>query len=457
MDDNIILLSDSYKVSHFKQYPLGTTHVFSFLESRGGRYPYVVFFGLQYFLTKYFVGKVVTEEKIQEAKMTYLAHFGHTMFFNEEGWRYILEKHDGHLPIEIRAVREGTKVPVSQVLVTVVNTDPETAWLTNYVETILVEVWYPTTVATQSHFMRETILSYLRETGTPEDIDFKLHDFGFRGSTSPESAGIGGLAHLVNFKGTDTLIAVRTGRLYYHEACAGFSIPAAEHSTITSWGRTREVDAYRNMLQQYPRGPVAVVSDSYNVYEACEKIWGGVLREEVLAREGVLIIRPDSGDPHTVLPKLLTILGDRFGYTVNAKGYKVLHPKVRLIQGDGIDFQSIGTILEALKRAGWSADNIAFGSGGGLLQKLDRDTQRFAFKCSAVQVNGEWHDVLKDPVTDTGKRSKAGRLALVQKQRVYQTVRVEDAAGENLLIPVLRNGVLLVDQVFAEIRERALA
>lgn len=454
METNILTLTDSYKVSHHKQYPKGTTRVYSFFESRGGRYPEVVFFGLQYIIKKYLIGKVVTEDKIKEAKELFSLHFGNANLFNEKGWRYILKKHGGKLPIEIKAVAEGTRVSVSNVLVTVVNTDPRVPWLTNYIETLLVQLWYPTTVATQGYFMKQTLLKYLVETGTTEGIEFKLHDFGFRGSTSVESAGIGGAAHLLNFKGTDTIEAIRVARHYYGEDMAGYSIPAAEHSTVTSWGKEGEVDSYRNMLKKYPKGLVAVVSDSYNIFDACDRIWGRLLKRIVLNRDGVLVIRPDSGDPTVVLPQILDILGKRFGYTLNNKGFKVLNPKVRIIQGDGIDYQSLGVILEALKVSGWSADNIAFGSGGGLLQKLDRDTQKFAFKCSSIEINGLWSDVIKDPITDPGKRSKAGRLALTRMGNNYNTVREEDLSDKNLLVPVFRNGVLLVDQKLEDIRNR---
>jgi nicotinamide phosphoribosyltransferase len=458
LEDNIIVLTDSYKVTHYPQYPMGTTRVFSFFESRGGRYGEVLPFGLQYLIKKYLVGQVVTEEKIAEAKELFAAHFGNSELFNEEGWRYILTKHGGRLPLEIRAVPEGMKVPVSNALVTVVNTDPNVPWLTNYVESLLVQLWYPTTVATQSHEMRKTILKYLKETGTPELIDFKLHDFGFRGSTTVESAGIGGAAHLVNFKGTDTLQALLVARAFYGERMAGFSIPAAEHSTITSWGRNMERDAYENMLRRYPKGFVAVVSDSYDIFNACENIWGGELRDEVLSRDGVLVIRPDSGNPVEVVVKVLEILGNKFGYEINSKGYKVLNPKVRIIQGDGIDYKSVGEILEAMKLAKWSADNIAFGSGGGLLQKVDRDTLKFAFKCCAIEVNGVWMDVMKNPVTDPGKKSKAGRLALLWNGDSYKTVAVEnEAIKENLLIPVFRDGELLVEHTLADIRNNALS
>ncbi len=457
IQNNILLLTDSYKVGHYKQYPKGTTRVLSFFESRGGRYSETLFFGLQYIINMYLKGPVVTEEKIEEAREIFAAHFGDPTIFNEAGWRHILEAHGGRLPVEIKAVREGSRVSTSNVLVTVVNTDPKVAWLTNYLETLLVQLWYPMTVATQGYFMKQTLLKYLEMSGTPEEIDYKLHDFGFRGSTSVESAGIGGAAHLVNFKGTDTIPGLLVARRHYGERMAGNSINAAEHSTITSWGRSHEAEAYKNMLEQYPKGLVAVVSDSYNIYNACYTIWGNELRDRVLNRDGVLIIRPDSGDPVDVLPKVLEILGEKFGWSKNTKGYKVLNPKVRLIQGDGIDYESLEVILEAIVGAGWSADNLAFGSGGGLLQKLDRDTQKCAFKCSAVEINGEWSDVYKDPFTDPGKRSKRGRLALIREENRFKTVRESEVTGENLLETVFLDGELVSEQTFADIRRLAAA
>ncbi len=452
--NNLLLKTDSYKVSHWKQYPKGTTHVFSFFESRGGRFPTTTFFGLQYFLKRYLAGQVVTEANIEEAKEIFAKHLGPELF-NEDGWRHILRQHGGRLPVIIKAVPEGTTVPVSNVLMTIENTDPKVPWLTNYLETLLSEIWYPTTVCTQSRAMKAVIRKALEKTGDPNLIDFKLHDFGFRGSTSPESAGIGGTAHLVNFKGTDTMEALLFARNYYGEDMAGFSIPAAEHSTITSWGREHEADAYANMLEAFPKGLVAVVSDSYNIYEACREIWGKELWQKVMERDGTLIIRPDSGHPPTVVVEVLNILGEAFGFKENEKGFKVLHPNVRVIQGDGIDYIMLEEILNAMTKAGWSADNIAFGSGGGLLQKVDRDTQKFAFKCSAVCINGLWQDVMKDPVTDHGKKSKAGRLKLTERDGNLVTIREEEWPKQNLLVPVFANGELLLDQSFADIRTRA--
>lgn len=456
---NVVELTDSYKVSHYRQYPHGTTRVFSFFESRGGTFPTTTFFGLQYYLKRYLQASVIGMHDVNEAAEDFAAHFGDATLFNRAGFERIVTVHDGVLPILIRAVPEGLTVPTGNVLMTIENTDPQLPWVTNYVETLLSMLWYPTTIATQSRAMRELVSRYLHETGDPSLIAFKVHDFGFRGSTSVESAGIGGAAHLISFMGTDTLQATRVARKYYNEPMAGFSIPAAEHSTITSWGQKRERDAYKNMLEQFPSGLVAVVSDSYDIYHAVKELWGTELKGDVLERDGTVVVRPDSGNPPDVVSRVLTLLGESFGYTVNNKGYRVLHPNVRIIQGDGIDYTMIGVILERMKRERWSADNIAFGSGGGLLQKVNRDTQKFAIKCSSVDINGRSQDVIKDPVTDPGKRSKAGRLALVKDGSSFKTVREEVARErglENLLVPVFRNGVILSEYTFAQVRERTL-
>jgi nicotinamide phosphoribosyltransferase len=455
LGDNLLLLTDSYKLTHWRQYPPGTEKVYSYFESRGGMFDKVVFFGLQYFVERYLEGAVVTQDKIDEAAKIAALHLGNESLFNREGWEYILRKHGGMLPVSIKAVPEGSVVETHNVLVTVENTDPKCYWLTNYLETLLVQTWYPTTVATLSRNMKIRIMEYLDETGNPELIDFKLHDFGFRGVSSVESAGIGGAAHLVNFKGTDTIASLILLRDYYDAGMAGFSIPAAEHSTITAWGREHESDAMKNMLEQFPTGTVAVVSDSYNIYKACSDIWGDKLKEKVLGRNGMLVIRPDSGDPPEVVLKVLEILGDRFGYSRNEKGYKVLNDKVRVIQGDGMDYAMARDILDNLMIHKWSADNVSFGMGGALLQKLNRDTQKFAFKCSGVTVDGKERDVYKEPITDPGKNSKAGRLKLLRENGTYYTVKA-DNPGKDELVEVFRDGRLLRKYTLNEVRERAM-
>jgi len=467
MKANIVTMTDSYKFTHAKQYPPGTEKVFSYFESRlGAAYPETVFFGLQAILKEYLTGPRVTHADVDEAKALCDAHIAPGLF-NEGGWRHVVEAHGGRLPVRIRAVPEGAVVPTGNVLMTVENTDPTCWWLTNFLETLLVQVWYPSTVATQSRAMKATLRRYLAETADSLDgLPFKLHDFGYRGSTSVESAGMGGMAHLTSFQGTDTVRGLEYAMRYYpttdeegRPKMPGFSIPASEHSTITAWGREGEVAAMRNMLEQYPAGLVACVSDSWDIYKACHA-WGGELRDAVLARDGVLVVRPDSGDPVDVVPKVLDILSQKFGYTTNERGYKVLDPHVRLIQGDGIDAESLGAILEAVKRAGYSTDNIAFGSGGGLLQKLNRDTQRFAFKCSAVRVGEEWRDMFKRPATDAGKNSKAGRLTLYRlNDGSYLTGPAGAISmrgrGADVMQTVFEDGELLVDHAFDEVRARA--
>jgi nicotinamide phosphoribosyltransferase len=302
--------------------------------------------------------------------------------------------------------------------------------------------------------MKRLILRFLERTGDPALIDFKLHDFGFRGVSSVESAGVGGAAHLVNFQGTDTLVGILLADRIYGAGMAGFSIPAAEHSTMTAWGRDREEAAYANMIRAFPAETVAVVSDSYDIEAACRDIWGGSLRGDVLSRRGRVVVRADSGDPATSVLRVLDILGERFGSTTNAKGYKLLPPQIAVIQGDGVDYEETERILTTLEKAGWSADNIGFGMGGGLLQKVHRDTQEFAFKCSMVTVDGVARDVFKQPAADRSKASKPGRLKLVRAGSSYRTVRVTDP-GEDLLVEVFRDGRILRRHSFDDVRARA--
>ena len=449
---SILFNTDSYKVSMWKQYPPNTTGVYSYIEARGGRFDQTVFFGLQAFIKEYLLNPI-TQDEIDLAAELYAEH-GEP--FNREGWEYILNAHGGFLPLRIRAVPEGSVVPIKNVLVTVENTDPAVPWLSTWGETaILRGVWYPTTVATQSWTIKQIILEYLERTGDPSTIGFKLHDFGARGVSSWESAGIGGAAHLVNFQGTDNVSSLLFARDYYGARMAGFSIPAAEHSTITSWGRENEVKAYANMLKQFaqPGSVVAVVSDSYDIYNAVENLWGGELREAVIASGATVVIRPDSGDPETVVSRVVQLLDKKFGSTVNEKGYKVLN-NVRVIQGDGINESTIRCILSHLEIYGYSADNVAFGMGGALLQKVDRDTQHWAMKCSAAKIDGKWVPVQKDPVTDSGKRSKAGRVTLYRDRDGQYRSGVEDWE-QDALQTVFENGRLLVDDSFDAICARS--
>ena len=366
----------------------------------------------------------------------------------------------GKLPLKIRAVPEGSLVPNHNVLFTVENTDPKCFWLTSYVETALVRSWYPITVSTQSYYIKKMILEYLEKTSDDPQtqINFKLHDFGSRGVSSQESAGIGGAAHLVNFLGTDTVTAMLFAMQFYGaEFPPAFSIPAAEHSTITSWGKDNEIDAYRNMLKQFatPNSLVAVVSDSYDLNNAVDHLWGEQLREEVIKSGATVVIRPDSGDPATVVHRTMESLADRFGYYLNNKGYKVLK-YVKVIQGDGVNEHSIKQILDKLIQSDFSIDNIAFGMGGGLLQQVNRDTNKFAYKCSSVTVKGKERDVFKDPVTDPGKKSKAGKQDLILTPGgSYRTVNY--LSQDTIMETVFLNGEIMKEYSWKEIRDRANA
>ncbi|MBD8893576.1 nicotinate phosphoribosyltransferase [Roseibium litorale] len=456
---NLILATDSYKQSHFLQYPPEARIISAYAEARRNDFSdHVVFLGLQAYLTEY-LGKPITAADIDEAEAVCAAH---GVPFNRQGWTAILTDHGGYLPLEFKALPEGMVVPAGVPLLQVENTDERMPWLTTFIETALLRaLWYPTTVATVSWMCKAVIRAGLEKTSDdPEgQLPFKLHDFGARGVSSGESAALGGMAHLVNFMGTDTMEALMAARRYYGADMAGFSIPAAEHSTMTSWGRAREEAAYENMLDTFEGEGrlVAVVSDSYDLDAAVLGIWGGTLRDKVLSRKGTLVVRPDSGDPIETPLRTVKTLWEKFGGTVNGKGYKVLDPHVRVIQGDGMTLQSIGRLVDRMVEEGFAIDNIAFGMGGGLLQRINRDTMRFALKADAMKdADGTWRDVAKQPATDPGKASKAGRQAVVLENGKLTAARLDDIdPAQDQMIPVWRNGEFLIRHSFDEVRARA--
>ena len=456
---NPILATDSYKQSHFLQYPPEARVISAYVEARPNPFSDdIVFLGLQPLLLDYFT-QAVTRADIDEGEDICAAH---GVPFNRAGWEAIVADHGGYLPLEIKALPEGAIVPAGVPLVQLENTDPRMPWLTTFIETAMLRaIWYPTTVATLSWKCKKVIRAGLEETSDDVEgqLPFKLHDFGARGVSSAESAGLGGMAHLVNFQGTDTMEALLAARRYYGADMAGFSIPAAEHSTMTSWGRAREEDAYRNMLDRFDGEGriVAVVSDSYDLDAAVAGIWGGSLREKVLGRQGTLVVRPDSGDPIETPLRTVKMLWEKFGGTVNSKGYRVLDPHVRVIQGDGMTIDSIGQLVARMIAEGFAIDNIAFGMGGGMLQHVNRDTLRFAMKANAMQDDkGAWRDVFKMPSTDPRKASKAGRQAVVMREGRMAAARLDSVAdGEDLLVPVWRNGEMLVRHDFDAVRARS--
>lgn len=470
--------TDSYKQSHYDLYPEDVRTVYSYCESRvGGMFDTVTFFGLQYIISKYLTGQVVTREAIEEADQIVSAHIGPGVF-NRKGWEYILENHDGYLPIRIEALREGTNVNSGVCLFTIQNTGGQpTAWLTNFIETLLMHVWSPCTVATSSMHLNRIVNEYLEESGDPAGLGFKVHDFGMRGVSSMETASLAGAAHLLYFMGSDTMAAIPLLRDYYGaEEMSCFSIPATEHSVMTAGGPDGEADIVRRVLRRYPTGLVAIVIDSFDTMNFIRNVIGGNedIMEMIRNREGTVVFRPDSGELPQIDIDVFNALEDVFGSTVNEKGFRVLPPYVRMIQGDGVawyetlDTTYVGTgsvpyvsgyrhtiqdILDAFLREGISADNIAFGSGGGLLQKWDRDTLRFAIKCCAMETDEGWRDIFKQPKTDPTKNSLRGRRAVIDTCSGPQNIRFEELGEqENLLRVVFENGKQYNLQNFNDLR-----
>ena len=462
MNKNICLTTDSYKLNHWNQYPAGTEKVYSYFECRkGAKFAETPFFGLQYIIKNHLEGVVVTREKIENAAKLCKAHFGDEKYFNREGWEYILNNYGGKLPVVIKSVEEGTVVPINNVLMTIENTDNKCFWLTNFLETILSQVWYPITVASLSREVKVTLNEYFTLTSDGGLLNFGLHDFGFRGASSWESAGIGGAAHLINFLGTDTVVAMEVAVNYYNADLNGlaFSVAATEHSVMTALGKNGEEQVVENLLNEYPTGILSVVSDSYDIYNFVSNIVGTKFKDRILDRDGVFVVRPDSITPTHPTPEeemvwIMENLWANIGGTINSKGYKVINPKVRVLWGDGIDIDGIKKILYAVTKAGFATENIAcFGMGGGLLQKVNRDTQRCAFKCCAQYRDGQWYDIQKNP-KDVSKASKKGKLKLIKVDGEFETVGENDP-GEDYLKVVFYDGVLLNEVDFATIRKNA--
>ena len=462
IENNICLLTDSYKVTHHYFYPEGTEKIYSYLESRvGSEFNKTIFYGLQYIIKKYLEGQVVSEEKIDQADALIASHIGEGIF-NRDGWEYILDKHDGMLPVEIKAVPEGTPVDVSNVLMSVENTDRKSFWLVNYLESLLLQVWYPSTVATLSAEVRKLSNFYLDVTGSSkENLDFMLHDFGYRGASSTESAMLSGSAHLLSFSGTDTIPALTVPENYYNDSqLYGFSVQATEHSVMTALGEVGEMSQILNVIEKAKDGVLSMVIDSYNyrnfLTEAGKS--GGELNEAILnfldGEGNKVVFRPDSGEPVSTTIDCLNLLSDGFGSHLTDEGYKVFDLNIGLLWGEGLNYQKIRDILFAMKSNGWAAQNIIFGMGGGLHTAVNRDTQRNAFKCSAQFRDGKWHDIFKNPL-DSSKKSKTGRFKLIKDNNSFKTVPI-DADGDDYLKTVFRDGELLIDEKFSDIKSRAL-
>jgi nicotinamide phosphoribosyltransferase len=431
---NIILDADSYKPSHFDMYPSGTTAQYAYGEARK-RGETIVPFGFQMSIKKHLLTPV-TMENIDEADEILSAH-GEP--FNRAGWERILNVHGGLLPITIKCVLEGTPTPSLTPIYTIESNDPMLYWIPSYIESMWQRsVWYPTTIASNDLRNYRILKQEYDDTSDKSfNLHYALHDFGARGVSSQETSEIGGLAHLLYFRGTDNLVALRAARAYYNEPMAGHSIRATEHSIQCAYGKHNQLDYIGNVLNSCKHEEViSIVLDGYDIYRDTEALCIH-FKNLILEKNLHVVIRPDSGDAYDIIPKLIHVMDYHFGHTENSKGYKVLN-NVSLIQGDGIDTDTILGLCKMIALLGYAAETLVYGSGGGLLQKVNRDTYSFAQKTSAMKINGEWVDTVKDPVTDSGKKSKGGRF--------------DDLA----LVTYYENGKLLIDDSLEVIRQRAL-
>jgi len=450
---NIITNVDSYKNAHSWMYPEGTEYVSSYIESRGGIYPSILFAGLQPFLREYLMHPFTIDD-IHEA---HDVHVSMGIPFQRQNWIDLLNDHGGYLPLEIEAVPEGTVVPTRNVLVQVVNTDPKYHWVTGFVETALLRaVWYTSTVATTSWIAKQHIRHFLDKTSDhPEMIRMYLHDYGARGVSSFESAALGGVGHLINFDQTDNVPGYVGSRRWYNGPAPRGAAVFLEHAAIAASGLENEAALFRRLLQ-FPGAAVGLLCDTYDHDNAVKNIIGRELNAEIRNYGGLVIARCDSGDPVVVPVDTVESLMESFGSEVNSKGYRTLPPFIRVVQGDGLTLDTYVGIYAELERRGLAADNVLCGMGGGLLQKLDRDSMNFGMKASAVRINGQWRDVFKAPKGSQMKRSKAGRLALCKVDGDYRTVRHDEVpADENLLTPVFRNGKLLTEWSMNDLIQRS--
>ncbi|MBR0557530.1 nicotinate phosphoribosyltransferase [Ciceribacter sp. L1K23] len=451
---NLILNTDSYKLGHFLQYPPEVRRVSGYVTTRGKSFwPEVVFFGLQMFLKEY-LSKPISRDDVDEAED--IAGL-HGQPFDRVGWQRIIDAHGGYLPLSIEALPEGMTVRRDTVLAQVVNTDPQLPWLTGHIETSLLRaIWYPSTIASLSRRLKETLRPfYEKSSDNPEALlDVSVADYGARATTTSEQAGIGGLAHLIHFRRTDTLAAVVCGRRYYGAQMVGFSLPASEHTTMLAWGREKEAAAFRNMVEQFSgSGAYSVVSDSFDLANAVSEIWGKELHDMVVQSGATLIVRPDSGDPIDTPVQVVAQLAYAFGTHLNTKGYKVINHQVRVLQSDAVSVQDMSMVLGRLEGMGFSAENISFGMGSSLLQKASRDSFSFTMRCSAYQDDKDtWHDMARRPVVLRDSEIKAGRRAVVSDDGdTFDIPLSELGRRANLLQPVWQNGELLREWTFEDV------
>ncbi|MCC6723684.1 MAG: nicotinate phosphoribosyltransferase [Saprospiraceae bacterium] len=477
-------LIDFYKADHRRQYPEGTTLVYSNLTPRKSRMKEVdeiVFFGLQYFIKEYLI-RQWDELFFQKPKAEVVARYRHRMDTSlgagAVSMEHIEALHDlGHLPLEIKALPEGSLVPLRVPMLTIRNTNPEFFWLTNYLETLMSCVlWKPCTSATIARQYRKVFDKYADETvGNRDFVNWQGHDFSMRGMSGIEDAVISGAGHLLSFTGTDTVPAIDFLEEYYGANCEaeliGGSVPATEHSVMCMGMADGELATFRRLITEtYPAGIVSIVSDTWDFWQVITA-YLPQLKDQIMARNGKVVIRPDSGDPVHIIcgdpdapvgspahKGAIECLWEVFGGTVTAKGYRLLDPHIGLIYGDSITPERQLAILEGLKNKGFASFNVVLGIGSFTYEYVTRDTFGFAMKATYGEVNGEGRPIFKDPKTDDGtKKSAKGLIKIAYngdgKPALFDEM---DWTGEadGLLELVFSNGKLVREEQLSDIRKR---
>jgi nicotinamide phosphoribosyltransferase len=469
---NLIAAADCYKFSHPFMIIRDISEMTSYIEPRSGSEftDEIMLFGVQAFIRKY-LNKQLTLADIDQAERWAKSAL---IPFNREMWLYVVNECNGFIPVQLEALPEGTVVKhgVPVVQVTYIG-KPKFVSIVAVIETALLRaVWYPSTVASNSRAIKKELIAGLAISSDldPETvIQTMLNDFGARGVSSAESAAIGGLAHAVNFLGSDTFEAIQAAEVYYdHDVDVDgpviISVPATEHSVTTVNGEEGECEFIGKVIDTFTDMGfpiISLVADSYDFDRFVLEYIGGALKDKIEARpNGFIVVRPDSGEPTEIVPHTLRMLDEKFGSTVNQKGFKVLNPKVRVIQGDGINMDSIKEITAAIIKAGYSTENVVFGMGGQLLQAPMRDDFSWAMKTNEAVIDGQRVDVQKRPKTDMRKASKAGKQAVVFNGKDYVAIRDADLKSashgtRNYLEPVWRQGKTLRTQTLNQIRELA--
>lgn len=481
MNNLPILLKDAYKIDHRRQYPEGTEEVYSNFTARGSRIPgvnHVVNFGTQFLVKELLINQFnlyfFTRPK-NEVISEYKRRIDSVLGPNNISTAHLEDLHDlGYLPIDLKALPEGSIVPLKVPVLTIKNTKPEFFWVTNFLETLIsCTLWLPMTSATIAYEYRKLLSRYADETSDigKDFLQWQAHDFSMRGHTSVESACASGAGHLLSFTGTDTIPAIDFLEKYYNansdKELIGGSVAATEHSVMCLGSKETELQTYDRLITQvYPEGIVSIVSDTWDYWKVLS-LTVPALKEQIMKRNGKVTLRPDSGDPvkiicgnNDAIPGSIEYKGtvehlyEVFGGTVTSKGYKQLDSHIGVIYGDSITLERAEQICEGLKQKGFASTNVVLGVGSFTYQYVTRDTLGFAMKATHGVVNGQSVDIFKDPVTDSGLKKSAKGLLKVNENMTLQDQCTPEEEATGLLTTVFKDGALVRETTLQEIRNR---